>query len=39
MDWREVGNELFAEVREQWLNYASAVLSRSPRHLNVPGLN
>ena len=38
MDWREVGNELFAEVRERWLNYASAVLSRSPRHLNVPGL-
>ena len=38
MDWREVGNELFAEVREQWLNYASAVVTGSPRHLDVPGL-
>ena len=39
MDWREVGDELFAEVRAQWLNYASAIVSRSsPRHINVPGL-
>ena len=37
MDWREVGDELFAEVREQWLDYATALMNREAVDLNVPG--
>ena len=38
MGWREVGDELFAEVREQWLGYATAVANLAATDLNVPGL-
>ena len=38
MDWREVGDELFAEMREQWLNYAYSFATLSAGHINVPGL-
>jgi hypothetical protein len=37
MDWREVGNELFAEVRKQWLNLATASMNRAAVDLSVPG--
>ena len=36
MGWREVGDELFAEVREQWLGYATAVANLAATDLNVP---
>jgi hypothetical protein len=37
-DWRDIGVHLFAEVREQWLHYAAAILNRADSDLNVPGL-
>jgi hypothetical protein len=38
MGWRDIGDDLFAEVREQWLNWAAASLNRANTDLNVPGL-